>query len=151
MGLAGTPATTAITASLPPAKQGVASAVNDLSREFGSALGIAVLGSLLTSSYRSSLAPALAGLPSQVADGARSSVAFVTSDAVDRLGPAGRQLAAAGRQAYVDGVSAAVLTSAVVLVAAAIAVYLRAPKTAEEHASAPVVDQPAAPEPADRS
>jgi hypothetical protein len=63
MGLAGTPATTAITASLPPAKQGVASAVNDLSREFGSALGIAVLGSLLTTSYRSSLAPALAGLP----------------------------------------------------------------------------------------
>ena len=151
MGLAGTPATTAITASLPPAKQGVASAVNDLSREFGSALGIAVLGSLLTTSYRSSLAPALAGLPPQVADGARSSVAFVTSDAVDRLGPLGQQLAAAGRQAYVDGVSAAVLTAAAVLVAAAVAVYFRAPKTAEEHAPAPVEDQPAAPEPADRS
>jgi len=110
-----------------------------------------VLGGLLTTSYRSSLAPALAGLPSQVADGARSSVAFVTSDAVDRLGPLGQQLAAAGRQAYVDGVSAAVLTAAAVLVAAAVAVYFRAPKTAEEHAPAPVEDQPAAPEPADRS
>ena len=42
MGLAGTPSTTAITASLPPAKQGVGSAVNDTSRELGSALGIAI-------------------------------------------------------------------------------------------------------------
>ncbi len=143
MGMAGTPATTAITASLPEAKQGVASAVNDLSREFGSALGIAVLGSLLTTSYRGSLAPALVGLPAQVAEGARSSVAFVTSDAVGRLGPLGQQLAAAGRQAYVDGVSAAVLTGAGVLVVAAIVVFFRAPKASDEHAAAPAEDQPA--------
>ena len=122
-------------------KQGVASAVNDLSREFGSALGIAVLGSLLTTSYRGSLAPALAGLPAQVAEGARSSVAFVASDAVDRFGPAGQQLAAAGRQAYVDGVSAAVLTGAVVLVAAAIVVFFRAPQGADEYATAPAEDR----------
>ena len=137
MGMAGTPATTAITASLPEAKQGVASAVNDLSREFGSALGIAVLGSLLTTSYRGSLAPALVGLPAQVAEGARSSIAFVTSDAVGRLGPLGQQLAAAGRQAYVDGVSAAVLTGAGVLVVAAIVVFFRAPKASDEHARGP--------------
>ena len=48
MGLAGTPATTAIVSSLPTAKQGVGSAMNDLSRELGSALGIAVLGSTLS-------------------------------------------------------------------------------------------------------
>jgi MFS family permease len=143
MGLAGTPATTAITASLPEDKQGVASAVNDLSREFGSALGIAVLGSLLTTSYRGGLAPALVGLPAQVAEGARSSIAFVTSDAVGRLGPLGQQLAAAGRQAYVDGVSAAVLTGAGVLVVAAIVVFFRAPKASDEHAAAPAEDQPA--------
>ena len=42
------PATTAIVASLPRVrdKQGVASAVNDISRELGGALGIAVLGSI---------------------------------------------------------------------------------------------------------
>ena len=131
MGLAGTPATTAITASLPESKQGVASAVNDLSREFGSALGIAVLGSLLTASYRSALDPALAGLPAPVAEGARSSVAFVSSGAVERFGAAGQQLAAAARQAYVDGVSAAVLTAAAVLVVAAAFVFVRAPHAAD--------------------
>jgi hypothetical protein len=116
--------------------------MNDLSREFGSALGIAVLGSLLTSSYRAALDPALAGLPAPVAEGARSSVAFVSSDVVGRLGPLGEQLAAAGRQAYVDGVTAAVLTGAAVLVAAAIFVFFRAPK-AHEHEAAPTDDQPA--------
>jgi EmrB/QacA subfamily drug resistance transporter len=47
MALAAPPATTAIVSSLPDAKQGVASAVNDTAREVGGALGIAVLGSVL--------------------------------------------------------------------------------------------------------
>ena len=59
MGLAGTPATTAITESLPPAKQGVASAVNDTARELGSALGIALLGSVLNQQYRANVADAV--------------------------------------------------------------------------------------------
>ena len=55
MGLAMTPATAAITDALPLAKQGVGSAMNDLARELGGALGIAVLGSVLQSSYRSGM------------------------------------------------------------------------------------------------
>jgi MFS family permease len=47
MALATTPATTAIVESVSDAKQGIASAVNDASREVGGALGIAVLGSVL--------------------------------------------------------------------------------------------------------
>ncbi len=53
MGAAMTPATTAITEALPPARQGVGSALNDLSREVGGAIGIAVIGSILTSTYSS--------------------------------------------------------------------------------------------------
>ncbi len=45
-------------ASLPREKQGVASAVNDVSRELGGALGIAVLGSVFNAAYRSSMADA---------------------------------------------------------------------------------------------
>lgn len=66
MALAGTPATTAIVSSLPESKQGVASAVNDTSRELGSALGIALLGSVLNESYRNDIREALADLPFDV-------------------------------------------------------------------------------------
>jgi MFS family permease len=55
MGLAMTPATAAVTDALPVDKQGVGSAMNDLSRELGGALGIAVLGSVLQSNYRGGL------------------------------------------------------------------------------------------------
>jgi EmrB/QacA subfamily drug resistance transporter len=63
MGLAGTPATTALTSSLPMAKQGVASAMNDTTREVGSAFGVAILGAVLNQSYRDALAPSVQDLP----------------------------------------------------------------------------------------
>ena len=80
MGLAMTPATAAITDALPVAKQGVGSATNDLARELGGALGIAVLGSVLQSTYRSHLQ--LDGVPEPLAEQARSSLALAS-----RLGP----------------------------------------------------------------
>lgn len=132
MGLAGTPATTAITSSLPESKQGVASAVNDLARELGSALGIAVLGSLLTSGYRDGIAPAVSDLPPRLAEGATSSIAFVQSDAVGALGSVGARLVEAAQHAFVDGVGAALLVAAGVLVAAAAFVLVRAPREAVE-------------------
>lgn len=67
MALATTPATIAIVNSLPHVKQGVASAVNDLAREVGGALGIAVLGSALTGRYQSGVAAATAHLPDPLA------------------------------------------------------------------------------------
>jgi EmrB/QacA subfamily drug resistance transporter len=138
IGLAMSPATEAIMGSLPRAKAGIGSAMNDVVREVGGTLGIAVLGSLLTAGYRAALDPALAGLPAPAAEGARSSVAFVSSGAIERFGAAGQQLAAAARQAYVDGVSTAVLTGAAVLVAAAAFVFVRAPHAAD----LPAVEQP---------
>lgn len=48
MGLSMTPSTEAITGSLPRERQGVASALNDVTREFGTALGVALLGALLS-------------------------------------------------------------------------------------------------------
>lgn len=55
MGLSMSPGTTAITASLPEEKQGVASALNDTVREFGGAIGIALIGSILNAGYSSNV------------------------------------------------------------------------------------------------
>src|SRR4051794_37845629 len=75
IGLATAPATTAIVSSLPPERQGIASAVNDLTREVGGAFGIAVLGSVLNNGYRDDVAPATAHLPAPAAGAVQSSVA----------------------------------------------------------------------------
>ena len=68
VGLTMTPGTTAITGSLPVDEQGVASALNDTVRELGGALGVALIGSVLSAAYSSSVADATAALPPEAAD-----------------------------------------------------------------------------------
>lgn len=55
MALSTTPATNAIVSSLPSEKQGVASALNDTTREIGSAFGIAIIGAFFNIGYRSAV------------------------------------------------------------------------------------------------
>lgn len=112
MALAMTPATAAITDALPREKQGVGSAMNDLARELGGALGIAVLGSVLQSVYRTNVD--VGGLTAPAAEQARSSLALAT-----HLGP---RVAASAESAFVDGLHLALVVGAAALVAAAVAV-----------------------------
>ena len=105
MALSGAPATTAIVASLPAAKQGIASAMNDVSRELGGALGIAVLGSILNTGYRSSIDQHTAGLPPAAASAARSSIA-AAGQVAHRLGGPGQQLMAHAQAAFAHGLLA---------------------------------------------
>lgn len=114
MGLAMTPATTAITDALPPALQGVASAMNDLSREVGGALGIAVLGSVLNAGYRSNLH--LTGVAPQVADKARTSIGVAAKAGGDVLQQA--------RLAFIEGMREALICGAAAAIIAAVAIAL---------------------------
>jgi EmrB/QacA subfamily drug resistance transporter len=143
MALAGTPSTTAITESLPESKQGVASAVNDTARELGSALGIAILGSVLNQQYRDGMAEAVQGLPPAVADGAQSSIAFTQSDRIGELGSAGQQLVAAAEHAFVDGISGALLLAAGIVAVTAVLVAILAPAPRGRAATEASVEAPA--------
>ncbi len=125
MALAGTPSTTAITESLPASKQGVASAVNDTARELGSALGIAILGSVLNQAYRDNMADAVHGLPPEVATAAQDSIAMTQAPGIERLGQTGQHLVASAQTAFVDGSGSALLLAAgVVAIAAGVVAFL---------------------------
>jgi hypothetical protein len=119
-----TPATNAIVGSLPRAKQGVASAVNDTARELGSAFGIAILGSAFNSGYRGSIGGSLQGQPASVAAAARSAPAAAFT-AAQQAGAAGQSLATAARHAFMTGSRAAMLIGIGVLLVGAAYVALR--------------------------
>ncbi|WP_051062371.1 MFS transporter [Ilumatobacter nonamiensis] len=89
MGITVAPATGSIMAAVPLNKAGVGSAVNDTTREVGGALGIAVLGSIANSAYRSGVdADLLVGLPEAAADAASEGVGAAIQIASDPRLPA---------------------------------------------------------------
>jgi EmrB/QacA subfamily drug resistance transporter len=125
-GLCTAPTTSAIMTAAPDAKQGVASAVNDATREVGGALGIAMAGSILASSYSHAFGPALTPFPEPVRGPASDSLAQALAVA-DRLGPQGQQLAEASKTAFVDAVNSSYLVMAAIVGVAAIVIPLFAP------------------------
>lgn len=102
MGLTMTPATQAITETLPPEKQGVASALNDTSRELGGAVGIALLGSVLAAGYKSAIDPALVGVPAELAAQAREGIGAAFAVAA-HAGDQGPVILDAAKHAFVQG------------------------------------------------
>jgi hypothetical protein len=136
LGLGMTPATNSIVESLPLAKQGLASAVNDTSREMGGAFGIAIIGSAFTAAYRTHIAPSLHLLPAPVAGAARQAPAAAI-DVAGRMGPNGQALVHQTRTAFMTGQRQALIIGAVALVIGVAFVLLRggAPAVATESES----------------
>jgi MFS transporter, DHA2 family, integral membrane protein len=113
--------TTSIMAGLPQAKAGVGSAVNDTSREVGGAVGIAVLGSIVSTMYRASLGDTLSGLPEPAAAAVDDSIGGALRVAQQMGGEAGQQVIEAARSAFTDAFGITMLSAAAaILVGAAI-------------------------------
>jgi EmrB/QacA subfamily drug resistance transporter len=129
MALTSTPATTAIVTSLPKAKQGVASAVNDVSREIGSALGIAILGSLFNSGYRAAVSPATSALPAEAGHAIEESAGAGLA-AASHMGPDGQPIADAVGRAFAEGLHDAMTAGVAIAVLAAAFTAWRAPRRA---------------------
>ena len=98
----------------PPNRAGAASAISETSFEFGGALGIAVLGSLVTAVYRLRIgAEPLPGIPHDAIAAARDTLGGAVAAARGLPGEEGARLLEAARTAFVhafevsSGVSAA--------------------------------------------
>ncbi|MBX6168529.1 MAG: DHA2 family efflux MFS transporter permease subunit [Thermobispora bispora] len=127
-------------ASVPKERAGAAGAISETAHEMGGALGIAVLGTVLTGTYRNGLVLP-AGLPDGLAAEARDTLAGALKAAAALPGAAAGAVARAARQAFVEGIHVTVLTGAAILLVLAIAVpfALRGvpkviPETGEEKA-----------------
>ena len=130
--LAVTPATSAITHSLPIEKQGVASAMNDTSRELGSAFGIAILGAALNDTYRSGMIEATKSLPAAVAEKVQSTVAFTQMPKPDAAPEElWNGLVSAAQSAFTDGMHSALHIAGFVALVGAALVAVIAPRHPE--------------------
>ena len=150
MALSGAPATGVIVGSLPPEKQGVASAVNDVSRELGGALGIAVLGSVMNDAYRSGMTDTAANLPPDAVEPATSSLAAAIAIG-ERLGVDGQALIAQAQSAFVDGLGKSMIVGASALIVGGLFVVLRAPGRSRQpqQATTPLATGASSPDVAD--
>jgi EmrB/QacA subfamily drug resistance transporter len=132
------PATGTVMSAVPEAKAGVGSAMNDLLRQLGGALGVAVIGSVMNTVYRDKVADALTGLPPAAADAAGDSVGAAVAIAAQIGGAAGDALTATARNAFVEGLGLAAVVAAVVAVLTSAYVFRQMPRGADHVADQPV-------------
>ncbi|GAB2569351.1 MFS transporter [Paractinoplanes abujensis] len=120
------PATESIMSALPREKAGVGSAVSNTIRQLGGALGVAVLGAVLSSVYRNNLGTVTDGLPGPAADAARESISGAYGVA-EQAGAAVPQLIPAANSAFLDAMHYASIGSAVFAVLGAVVAFLWLP------------------------
>jgi EmrB/QacA subfamily drug resistance transporter len=108
------PATGAIMSTIPPHKAGVGSAVNDTTRELGGALGIAALGSIVSSAYRHKVD--VSNLPGDAGVAAKESIGAAVGVARSLDPSLGSALLTQAGSAFTDAIDVAFGTSAVIAV-----------------------------------
>ncbi|WP_433548504.1 MFS transporter [Streptomyces sp. CA-294286] len=120
-GLAFTVTADVILSSVPKEQAGAASAVSETAYELGAALGIALLGSIVTGIYRGFPVPA--GVPADVSAAAHDSLGGAVESATDLPQEQAAALLAAARDSFTDGFQTAALVGALVLFATAVAAW----------------------------
>jgi EmrB/QacA subfamily drug resistance transporter len=126
IGFCTAPTTSVIMTTAPDDKQGVASAVNDTTREIGAALGIALAGSMLAAQYPKTLAPKLTGFPRPVSEAATTSLGQAL-EVARRLGPAGARLSEVSKAAFIAAMDSSLLVLAALVGVSAVLIALWAP------------------------
>lgn len=128
MALAMSPMTAAIMSAVPPHRAGAGSAMNDVSRELGAALGVAIMGSVAASQYADKIDSLTGGLAPAVQEAARTSLAGALRVSSEVEGAAGQALAAGAQASFIDGVHLAVTVGAVLATISALIVLRFLPR-----------------------
>jgi len=129
------PCTDSIMGSLPRAKAGVGSAVNDTTRQMGGAVGVAVFGSLMASHYTSAFTHAVSGtVPAALVAQTKNNVGSAIG--IAHSAPQARAFAGeivqAANHSFVTGLHIIGLVAAGVTLTAAIGVALFLPARARD-------------------
>jgi predicted MFS family arabinose efflux permease len=116
------PATESVMSALPKEKAGAGSAINNTARQVAVAMGVAVLGSVVASVYRSELSDRLSALPPGPRHLAGESIEGTTAVAA-RMGAAGQSLLDPAHVAFVHAVHTAAAAAAVIAFLGALMVF----------------------------
>jgi EmrB/QacA subfamily drug resistance transporter len=149
-GLAIPAATGSVMGSLPRSDTGVGSATNGALMQVGGALGVAVIGSLLSTRYTGRMTAALAAyhLPHAIESAILGSVGGALAVAAHAGGAAGALLAYAARAAFISGGSLGLRTGAAVALAGCVLALLALPARAAAGEPGAVRPGPPGPQPA---
>jgi MFS transporter, DHA2 family, multidrug resistance protein len=132
MGWVMAPATDAVVGAVPAARSGVASAMNTVARMVSGALGVAVIGSLVTSLYADDVAGSVGALPPPARDAAEESIGAASAIAAQLPGDAGAGLLDAAAHAFADAMGIGLaLGAGIGLAAAAVVARWLSQPTAE--------------------
>src|ERR1700687_378786 len=124
------PALDAILGALPAGETGAGSALTRAIQNVGASLGVAVMGSILNSSYQAHLSGQLGGLTAAARSAAETSVAVAAAVARHLPPPLGRQLLLSAETAYSQGMSDVLMATAGLLVVGAVLMALFLPARA---------------------
>jgi EmrB/QacA subfamily drug resistance transporter len=125
MGLVMAPAGNSIMSVLPAEQYGAGSAVNDTVQELGASLGIAVIGSIVASSFRHGLSAS--GLPTKIV--AASDPSIAQADAVAaHAGPLAPQALEVAHQSFTSAVTTGFTVAGLIAVGAAMVIAIALPR-----------------------
>lgn len=133
IGLAMAPLTDTVMAAVPVNDAGVGSAANDVSRELGAAFGIASVGSLANSIYRSNVEEALTGsVPPSAIEAAKEGIGIAALGSEGLPADVAAQVISSANVAFVDAITVGFAVSIGVLVFAALAAITLLPNKMRE-------------------
>jgi EmrB/QacA subfamily drug resistance transporter len=122
MGWVMAPATEAVIGSVPAAKSGVASATNTVARMVSGALGVAVVGSLVSSLYSTDVEGSLDALPPEAQAAAESSIGAASAIAAQLPSTAASEMLATTGDAFTQAMGTGLLVAATLAGAMAVIV-----------------------------